>query len=186
MKRWVRAAVILAAIGATLGPVLDYLHVVTGAIRYPPPVETVPWWVPLLYTGAALAIGLSHPALDPWLQRRRTQPLTRGRVLGGFLVFLSVWLLSGAIHLPSAVVAAILAPPSLAAWWWLDRTWQGLGQALATAAGGCLVEITLSHAGLFSHTHPDMLGVAFWLPWIYVAASSGVGNVGRWLAGARR
>jgi hypothetical protein len=43
------------------------------------------------------------------------------------------------------------------------------------------VEVVLSSAGLFSHTHPDVLGVALWLPWIYVAASVGVGNLGRWL-----
>jgi hypothetical protein len=71
---------------------------------------------------------------------------------------------------------------SLALWWRLDGTWQGLAQAAATAAGGCAVEMVLSGAGLFRHTHPDVLGVALWLPWIYVAASVGVGNVGRWLA----
>ena len=176
------AALILALLGASLGPALDYAHVVTGAIRYPAPTHGLPWWVPLLYAGAALAIGLSHPAGDALLGRRPRLPLTRGRVVAGFAGFCAVWLASGALPLSSAIVAGILAPGSLALWWWLDRSWQGLLQAAATAAGGCAVEVVLSRAGLFSHTHPDVLGVALWLPWIYVAASVGVGNVGRWLS----
>jgi hypothetical protein len=52
---------------------------------------------------------------------------------------------------------------------------------VSAAASGVAVEAILSSAGLFSHTHPDILGVALWLPWLYVAASVGVGNVGRWL-----
>jgi hypothetical protein len=181
-----RAAVILALLGATLGPVLDYVHVVTGAIRYPAPVRFVPWWVPFLYMGASLAIGLSHPVADAFLRRRARQPLTGARVAAGFAGFCAVWVASGAIPLGSAAVAAVLAPASLALWWWLDRTWQGLAQAAATAAGGCAVEVGLSRAGLFAHTHPDVLGVALWLPWIYVAASVGLGNVGRWLVARER
>jgi phosphatidylglycerophosphate synthase len=177
-----RAAVVLALLGATLGPVLDYAHVVTGAIRYPPPVRFVPWWVPLLYMGASLAIGLTHPMADALLHRPVREPLTVSRVAAGFAGFCAIWVASGALPLGSAAVAAILAPASLALWWWLDRTWQGLAQAAATAAGGCAVEVVLSRAGLFAHTHPDVLGVALWLPFIYVAASVGLGNVGRWLA----
>ncbi len=179
-----RAAALLALLGAALGPVLDYIHVVTGAIRYPPPVRFVPWWVPLLYAGAALAIGLTHPLADRRLGRI---PVLSGppRRAAGFAGFCAVWVASGAIPLGSAAVAAILAPASLALWWWLDATWQGLVQAAATAAGGCAVERVLSQAGLFAHTHPDVLGLAWWLPWIYVAASIGVGNVGRWLVAGR-
>ena len=180
-----RPAIFLALLGAALGPILDYAHVATGAIRYTPPVRFVPWWVPLLYTGAALSIGLSHPAADRLL-RRAPAPLTRPRLVAGFAAFCAVWFLSGALPFGSLVVAAILAPASLALWWWLDRTWQGLVQAALTAAGGCAVELTLTRAGLFAHNHPDVLGLAWWLPWIYVAASVGVGNVGRWLVRGER
>src|SRR6185437_190430 len=179
-----RAAIVLALLGAMLGPVLDYAHVATGAIRYPPGVRFVPWWVPLLYAGAALAIGLSHPAADRLLGGA-SPPLTRPRLAAGFVAFCAIWFLSGALPFGSAAVAALLAPASLALWWWLDRRWQGLVQAAATAAGGCAVELTLSRAGLFAHTHPDVLGLAWWLPWLYVAASVGLGNVGRWLVAGR-
>jgi hypothetical protein len=176
-----RAALALALLGALLGPVLDYAHVVTGAIRYAPDVRTVPWWVPFLYAGASVAIGLSHPLADRLLARRCRVALTPPRIAAGFAGFCAVWIASGAVPLGSAAVAAILAPASLALWVWLDRTWQGLAMAACTAAAGCGVEVALSRAGLFEHTHPDVLGVALWLPWIYVAASVGLGNVGRHL-----
>lgn len=177
----IRTVLILAALGAALGPVLDYAHVATGAIRYGESVRFVPWWVPLLYTGAALSIGLSHPITDTILRHPRRLPLTPARVAAGFVAFCAIWFASGALPGSSAIVTAILAPASLAVWWWLDRTAIGLLMAAITAVGGSLTEITLSRAGLFSHTHQDVLGLAYWLPWIYVAASVALGNVGRWL-----
>ena len=55
----------------------------------------------------------------------------------------------------------------------------------ASVLAECAVEVVLSRAGLFRHTHPDVLGIALWLPWIYVGASVGLGNVGRFLAETR-
>lgn len=179
-----RAALILAGIGAALGPMLDYAHAANGAIRYGEPVRFVPWWVPLLYAGAALSIGLSHPLADILLRRAARVSLTPPRVAMGFLGFLAVWFASGAIHLGSLIVTMILAPASLAMWWMLDRTAIGLVLAAGTAAFGAMVEISLMRAGLFHHTSPDMLGLAYWLPWIYVAGSVGIGNLGRWLCKA--
>jgi hypothetical protein len=183
---WARAAIGLALLGGTVGPLLDYVHVVTGAIRYIPAPRFVPWWVPLLYTGACLAIGLSHPAVDAILRPRPSALRSRARVAAGFAGFCAVWIASGALPLGTAAVAAILAPASLALWWWLDGTWQGLAQAAGTALVGVAVEVAISSHGLFAYTHPDALGVAMWLPCLYVAASVGIGNVGRWLVARPR
>jgi hypothetical protein len=174
---------ILAGLGASFGTLFDYAHVRTGAITYPGLDHPgVPFWVPLLYTGAALSIGLTHPVGDRLLGRRARFPHTPGRLVAGFVGLCAIWFLTGALPLDTAVVSAILGAASLGMWWGLDRTWQGLVQAGATAAAGCAVEVTLMRAGWFRHTHPDVLGFALWLPWIYVAASVGLGNVGRWLA----
>jgi hypothetical protein len=178
-----RRAIVLGLLGASLGTLFDYAHVCTGAIAYPgPPRFGVPGWVPLLYTSAALAIGLLHPLGDRLLRRQARFAHTPARLAVGFLGLCAVWFLSGALPLPTPAVSAILAAASLGLWWGLDRTWQGLAAAAVTAASGCAVEVVLSRAGLFRHMHPDVLGVALWLPWIYVAASVGLGNVGRWLA----
>src|SRR5712671_140330 len=60
-----RAAVPLGALGATVGPVLDGFHTWSGTTWYTSPgwLRTV-WWCPLLFGGAALAIGLSRPLLE--------------------------------------------------------------------------------------------------------------------------
>ena len=177
---------VLALLGATFGTLFDYAHVVTGAIRYPgPPPFGVPWWVPLLYAGAALGIGLSTPIADALLGRQARFAETPARLGAGFVGLCAVWFASGALPLGSGAVAVILAAASVGIWWGLDRTWQGLVEAAGTALAGCAVEVTLSRAGLFEHRHQDVLGLAWWLPWIYVAASVGLGNVGRWLARGR-
>jgi hypothetical protein len=178
-----KRALVLAALGATFGTLFDYAHVRTGAIVYPgdPPLG-VPAWVPFLYMGAALSIGLLHPVGDRLLHRRPRFPHTPARLAIGFLGLCAIWFLSGALPFDTLTVSALLATAGVAMWWWLDRTWQGLLAAAATALGGCLTEVVLSRSGAFRHTHPDVLGVALWLPWIYVAASVGLGNVGRFLA----
>jgi hypothetical protein len=179
----IRRVLVLAALGASFGTFFDWLHVVTGAIAYPgPPRFGVPPWVPFLYIGAALAIGLIIPAGDRLLGRRARFPHTPARLVMGFVGLCAVWFLSGALPFGTAEVSVLLAAASLGMWWALERTWQGLVAAGAAALGGCATEVLLSRAGLFRHTHPDALGVALWLPWIYVAAAVGLGNVGRWLA----
>lgn len=178
-----RRALILASLGAVFGTLFDYAHVRTGAIAYPSPSPIgVPFWVPFLYAGSALLIGFSHPTMDRWLGRPERFALTPLRIAAGFAGFLAVWFLSGALPFGSGAVALILAPIALAIWFFLDRTWQGLVLAALTAIIGFAMEVGLSRAGLFRHTHPDVLGIAVWLPCIYVAASVGVGNLGRALS----
>jgi hypothetical protein len=178
-----RRIVILGLLGASFGTLLDYGHVWTGTTVYArPSAFGVAWWVPLLYIGAALGIGLSHPLVDRLLGRRARPPLTPLRLAAGFVGLCAVWFGSGALPLSTGGVSAILGPVVLALWFFLDRTGQGLALALATALSGFAVEVTLSRAGLFHHTHQDVLGVPIWLPWIYVAASVGIGNIGRYLA----
>jgi Insulin-induced protein (INSIG) len=182
-----RRAVLLVLLGAVVGPIFDFAHVHTGAIGYARPlILGLDWWVPLVYIGAAVGIGLSHPWLDRMLGRRSRWPHTRARLAVGLAGVCAIWLASGAIPLDSVSVTAILAPASLALWWALDRTWQGLIMACGTALSGVLVELTLTGAGLFHHNHRDMLGLAYWLPWLYVAGSVGIGNIGRALAGDAR
>ena len=175
-----RPAIILVLLGATFGSLFDWLHVKTGAIAYAKPTSLgIAWWVPLLYSTAALAIGLSHPMADRLLGRVERVAHTRARLVFGFVAFCAIWFATGALPFSSAIVAAMLAPVSLAIWFALDRTWQGLLLASSTAVFGFAFEALLSRLGLFRHIHPDVLGIAIWLPTIYVAASVGIGNLGR-------
>jgi hypothetical protein len=179
----VRQLLVLAAFGAVVGPVLDFAHFRTGAIGYLTPVTFgVPWWVVIVYACAAVGIGGSHPRLDRLLGRRQRVPLTPALLVAGVLALFAIWIASGLLPFSSGVVSAILAVASLGVWAALDRTAQGLALGAGTAAAGVLVEVVLVKAGLFYHAHADVLGVALWLPWLYVAGSVAIGNVGRRLA----
>ncbi|MEZ4298483.1 MAG: hypothetical protein R3B70_26260 [Polyangiaceae bacterium] len=80
-----RRVVWLTVLGAVVGPLMDRAHAWTGAIVYDTPVTWlgVPWWVTLVYVGAALGIGLTHPALDGVLRRAQKVELTPRVLVGG-------------------------------------------------------------------------------------------------------
>ncbi|HEV7235896.1 MAG TPA: hypothetical protein VGN15_06935, partial [Ktedonobacteraceae bacterium] len=73
--------------GAIVGTALDVYHVHSHIERYPVPVLFgVAWWVPLLFGTAVVAIGCTHPLVDPLLGQRR-QP-RRLLLSGGELFWL--------------------------------------------------------------------------------------------------
>lgn len=177
----VRILVLLLA-GAALGTLFDWTHVTTGTTAYTTPTWLgLPWWIPLMYAAAGLGIGLSHPQLDKLLGRPR-RPLTPFALVLGILALGAIWSGSGLLPLPHWQRGLILAPAALLVWFTLDRTRAGLIIAAITAIVGCTAEITLSKLGHFNYTNPDVAGIASWLPWVYVAASVAVGNLGRALS----
>jgi hypothetical protein len=180
-----RRAAILAAMGAVLGSLLDRAHLATGAIAYDTPVTPlgVPLWTTLVYTGAALAIGLSHPWTDRVLRRPQRVLLRAPQLLGGFAALCVLWVASGLLPGSNAAIALVLAAGTGAVLWTLDRTWQGVVLAVETALGGWITEAILVRLGMFHHAQPDVMGLPVWLPFLYATASVAVGNIGRWLAG---
>jgi hypothetical protein len=178
------------AVGGTLG---DFCHVASRTDTYPLtsgpqlPGLGIPYWVPVLFGSAGLAIGLSHPWLDSRIGRpTRPRPGLRSPAWVGIgLAWLLVtWAASGFLPLATggAKDGAIAAIAGLG-WWVLDRTWAGLGLAVATAVLGTGAEILLVHLGIFAYLapHTNLQGVPSWLPYVYVIASVGAGNLGRWL-----
>lgn len=174
----------LALLGALLGPLLDRAHAWTGAIIYDTAVTPlgVPWWVTLVYIGAALGIGLSHPPLDKALGRPQKVALGPGMLAAGFASMCVLWVASGILPGSNAVIALVLAIGSGVVLWALDRTWQGAMLAVGTGLGGVVVETTLVHLGLFHHARPDLIGLPVWLPFIYFSGSVAIGNLARYWA----
>lgn len=172
----------MTLLGAVIGPLLDRAHAWTGAIVYDTAVTPlgVPWWVTLVYVGAALGIGLSHPALDGALRRPQRLRLGAGVLAGGFAALCALWVASGLIPASNVAIALVLAAASGGMIALFDRTWQGVVLALGTAAGGAVVETTLVHLGLFHHRSPDLLGLPLWLPCLYFAGSVAIGNLARY------
>ena len=168
----------LFVLGATLGTALDAVHVHTGVERYPAPVLFgLAWWVPLLFGAAAVAIGYSHPMVDPLLHHDR--PSHRLSSSFAELTWLLLAYLISASTLESLVKVGLLFLIYFNFWLLMGGGWQNLLLSLVTAITGALIEMILVASGAFSYLHPDILGVPYWLPFIYACASLAVGDFGR-------
>jgi hypothetical protein len=168
-RRILRAGLILAALGATLGTLLDGIHSHFGATAYTHPVAwRAAWWVPLLFAGA-YTIGLVRPLLERRFHVRSPLP-TWPAVTLAFGLFIGAYWLS-VLPASGPVVAAVLAGVFLLAWSLCDRSHLGLAIALAAAAGGPAVEALLVSRGVFVHLHTFAFGVPAWLPFLYMTAS---------------
>lgn len=184
----IRAGFILFFLGAFLGPIGDYCHVVSHTTAYPKEVyrfyffDTIPFWVPFLFGSASLFIGITHPMSDRLLLRRSRRRFGVKRkcfaYMGAFL-FLGSYCLSGFVPSPHVVLASL----AFITWFMLDRTWEGILYGVVTAFIGTVFEIYLVQNKIFWYEpHASALfGVATWLPWLYFIASITVGNIGRML-----
>lgn len=187
--RWIGAAARLALLGATLGVALDWVHVATGTTAYTSPsMFGLAWWVPLLFGGAAVAMGLGRPLAERLTNRTRdrmTTELTAGGAATGLAIFVLAYLATAFLALPSPVVAAIISVLFLCAWGTSDGTSLGFWLAALAATIGTGVEVGLTAAGAFTHHYQELAGVASWLPLLYATGQMGVGAVGKRLVDAR-
>ncbi|RAQ95465.1 hypothetical protein [Thermogemmatispora tikiterensis] len=188
---WGRAAVLLFLLGATGGSALDAFYVHQGLKRYStavvagPTLFGLPWWVPLLTGSAAVAIGLSHPLLDPLLAHLRTTRRLSTSIAA--LGWLCLAYLLGAIPLAPLARCGLLGLLYLNFWLLAGRSWQNLIFSAVVAITGTLIEMILVNAGIFSFPqNAELLGVPAWLPWLYAYASLALGDLGRALISLQR
>ncbi len=171
----------LFLVGATFGTALDAFHVYSKVERYSVPVLFgLAWWVPFLFGSAVVAIGYSHPMVDPLLgQRRGPQRLL---LSVGELTWVVLAYLVSTTGLDSVAKVGLMTFIYLNFWLLAGRGWQNLLLSVVTAITGTLVEMLLVAAGAFSYIHADFIGVPgvpYWLPCIYACASLAVGDLGR-------
>jgi hypothetical protein len=176
-RNW-RAIFWLFLLGATLGTALDAFHVYSYVELYTNPAFFgVAWWVPLLFGSAVVAIGYSHPFIDPLIHNlRRPRRLTTSIAE---LTWLLLAYLIAASPISSLAKAVLLILIYFNFWLLAGRGWQNLLLSLVTAITGALVEMTLVAAGAFSYLQPDIFGVPYWLPFMYACASLAIGDLGR-------
>jgi hypothetical protein len=168
-----RAALQLTLAGAVVGPLLDAIHTHTGTTVYTSPhLLGIAWWTPPLFAFAGLSVGL----LRPWLERFSPDPSppTAARLAGSGSLFVAAYAWSGLGPAKCAALATLFVVQWLA----FDRTRVGLATALAAGLVGPALEVGLVHAGTFRHLAPDVLGVPFWLPWLYASGAVAWGLVG--------
>lgn len=185
---------LLFVLGAVMGPVGDFFHVISGTTGYttrsliwPIPVLGIPAWVSLEMGLAVLCVGVSHVTLDATLSQGKTRPgeKSAGRVGLGLLLVLVFWATSA--FLPWRTGGGkdiVLGLGVLATWWFLERTQAGIVLALMTAMAGTAVEILLVRLDIFYYSPQasNLFGVPTWLPFLYMAASIAIGNFSRQLA----
>lgn len=178
LLRYRRPILQLAAMGATLGVLLDAIHSHFGATSYTNPiVAQTAWWVPPLFA-AAYAGGITRPILEPSPRIPDWKPALS---MGIFIV--AYWLTVAPIASSSRIALLIaLFATSLRL---CDPTRAGLIVATTGAILGPTVEILLVNAGTFVHHEAHWQGIPAWLPFLYLNAGVGLGCLATWLVQRR-
>uniref|UniRef100_A0A383W9M4 Uncharacterized protein n=1 Tax=Tetradesmus obliquus TaxID=3088 RepID=A0A383W9M4_TETOB len=154
--------------------------------------------VPLLDEAAAAAAqrgGQQQPQQQRLLGAAANAPLDPAwpAVLLCISLFVAQYGLSGILEQPTLGQTLTLLPgtpiPTLDTllftyamlhWLVLDKTPQGFGMAALTAVCGPAVEMLLINVlQLYHYSHPVVLGVPTWIPWVYFCGGPAVGNLGR-------
>ena len=178
----------ISLMGGALASFGDAVHVWTATTGYPQSyalfLGPIPFWVPVLFSTAALATTLGQHffvrALGQFaffaFSKSPARPtlklyLTCG---GGFLF---IYLLSGLLPLPAGGVKDLLLySVALFFWFVMDRTPTGLVLGLVNGLVGTGFEILLVALGVFSYlpNSANILAVPSWLPALYISASTAI------------
>jgi hypothetical protein len=170
--------IVLFVVGGAVLTVCDGFHTHSGTTAYAQPVFLLmAWWTPLLF-GATAGFGGALFAVGCRLLGTPRKP-THAQIAAASVLFVAIYFASGFLPLSSAPKTALLFAGTLVCFAISDRTWQGALLAVVAAICGCAVEITLSHAGAFWYVQPDVWGIPYWLPCLYLASGSAVGQAAR-------
>ena len=201
---WAQQAGAMWCAAALLGPLCDGRHSAHDVLHYArdsiagapwvlqapggaPLLETC-WWVPVAFGGAGVVLGVAHPALDRrWGGGPRPPPGWPAALLS-IACFVACYELSGVLAQAAAARGAhdfaSLDLPLLinagAIFLIFERSWGGLLMMALLATIGPAVEIGLiNQLHLYAYTHPDVLGIPSWIPWVYAAGGPANGSLGR-------
>lgn len=178
-KSWRRATLILAAVGFTIGTLLDGAHTHTHKIEYTTPVFWMAaWWTPFVFACGSLATGLARPLAEK-VFRMPERKLTLRAVIAANAIFYVSYVLSGYLPFSAAETTGALILAWAVLWWTCDRTSLGIGLSLIAAIWGPLLETALSRLGVFHYVAPDLYLVMSWLPVLYAIAAIGSGHLGK-------
>ena len=167
--------------GGTVGASLDAVHVHTGTTSYAHPLLFgQAWWVPPLFAGSGVAIGLGRPIAERLVGTAGRLP-SRSAAFTGMALFILAYVSSGLLHARPGICSVVLAALFAIGWLRCDRSALGLVLAALTAVAGTAVEMLLVGVGAFSYVEPSFGGVARWLPLLYCCAAVGVGAFASWL-----
>jgi hypothetical protein len=178
-----RTIVILFLFGTLLGNAFNSFHAFSGTI----PVTAVhinpllDWSSYLLFGAASVSIGLLTLLFDKTLHK--SLPVVTWPNALGALGLLGVFYLSSAcIFLGNALILLILIFGFILAVLLYDRSLSALLAALLIAIVGTAAEIYFVHSGMYYYARPQIMGVTYWLPFLYGISSVATGQLARALA----
>lgn len=178
MKR-AKGVVLLFVIGAVMLSIFDMFHTHGGVTEYAHVIAwKMAWWTPLAF-GSSLAFGglayrAGHRAMrgDPELP-------SNAALAAALVIYAGLYCASGYLPASNEGKLALLLVGFAGLWWLLDRSWQGMVMAAVAAIGGCLTEFVLTQRGVFRHLQPDVIGLPVWLPALYLASGTVLGQLSR-------
>jgi hypothetical protein len=165
MWRWI----VIALGGAAICTVGDHLHATHGVLGYSDVFAwNQAWWVPLLFFCSTLIALIGSRVTRKMFDAPPLAPNNPRLMAADLVAFAAAYSLTSFTHAaPNETMLILVA-------FWIARIlitptpkWV-IAFSLISAITGPLVEATLSRCGLFAYTHPDFLGVARWLPGIYL------------------
>jgi hypothetical protein len=178
MTRWLGVAVG----GGVICTLCDHLHVTHDVTWYPNPfLWQQAWWTPFLFATASLAAVLSAGRVRRALGGPSLPPPTARQVVADTLMFVTAYVFTAFGHARPNVVLGVLVA------FWVARAlvlpgWVALF-SVGVALAGCLFEAGWSALGMFYYHHPDVLGIARWLPGPYLHGALLAAPVERALSG---
>ncbi len=160
--------------GGLVAVPLDALHVVTGVLSYRDPVLGLQdWWVIPLFVSSGLLLGFSHRHIAVPLSAQQPAGVPLWAAGLGLCALVFAYASSGVLQTWPVAALAVYVGVFVVALVAVDRRARSslLLHGIGAAIVGPLVEIGISSTGAFSYAHPDVAGVALWLPGIYLNAA---------------
>lgn len=161
-------------VGGLVAVPLDALHVVTGVLTYKDPVLGLQdWWVIPLFVTSGILLGFSHRHIATPLSAQEPTSVPLWAAALGLLALVFAYGSSGFLQTWPVVALVVYVGVFVGAVVAVDRRARAslLLHGIGAAVAGPLVEIGISSTGAFSYAHPDVAGVALWLPGIYLNAA---------------
>lgn len=171
----------MAGVGALIGLLGDRIHVYAGVLSYPNPMlYGQAWWVPFLFAGSAVVIGLHVMA-----SRARLSSRAGASADAAVAWFVAAYLATGVFPSESWLGPALAA---LALARFAQAPSPGRAAVLGgVAVGGPLVEWSLQSAGAFTYQISTTWGVPSWLPALYLYVGDLAWSLAdRWMLGPLR
>ena len=174
-----RTILILFAFGALLGNGFNSMHAYSGTIPITP-IHISPlldWSSYLLFGFAGVSIGLLTLLFD---RLGRVKPIVSWtKAIGALRLLGFFYLCSACMFLTNTMILLTLIFGAIVSLYLYDRSINAVAAAILVAIVGTSTEIYFVHSGMYYYSRPQVMGVTYWLPFLYVISSVTTGQLAR-------